>query len=254
MDKPFLRSVQVVIFATMLAVSPALLHAQDEPARTLFTNCNVFDGVSDELAEGRNVLVEDDLISAIGGEDLADESAELIDCDGRTLMPGLIESHVHLNMQHMVGGYDTFEHRDWQEVGAMAAFTAQSILMDGFTTVRDVGALQAGIRRAVDSGFAIGPRIYNAGAVISQTSGHGDWRLKGQNTLESRYTNKVAQLGLAFVVDGHDATLSAARQNLANGAVVEQDDDERRRFLIEGRLAYDTGHRRGSDSRRPCFK
>jgi len=218
MDQPFLRMVQATAFATVLAISPALLHAQDEPARTLFTNCNVFDGVSDELAEGRNVLVEDDLISAIGGEDLADESAELIDCDGRTLMPGLIESHVHLNMQHMVGGYDTFEHRDWQEVGAMAAFTAQSILMDGFTTVRDVGALHAGIRRAVDSGFAIGPRIYNAGAVISQTSGHGDWRLKGQNTLDSRYTNKVAQLGLAFVVDGHDATLSAARQNLANGA------------------------------------
>ncbi len=133
-------------------------------------------------------------------------------------MPGLIESHVHLNMQHMVGGYDTFEHRDWQEVGAMAAFTAQSILMDGFTTVRDVGALQAGIRRAVDRGDAVGPRIYNAGAVISQTSGHGDWRLKGQNTLGSRYTNKVAQLGLAFIVDGYDATLSAARQNLANGA------------------------------------
>ena len=90
--------------------------------------------------------------------------------------------------------------------------------MDGFTTVRDVGALHAGIRRAIDSGYAVGPRIYNAGAVISQTSGHGDWRLKGQNTLESRYTHKVAQLGLAFIVDGHDATLSAARQNLANGA------------------------------------
>ena len=218
MDQPFLCAVQATIIAAALAVSPALVHAQDDPSRILFTNCNVFDGVSDELAEGRNVLVEENLISAIGGEDLADESAELIDCDGRTLMPGLIESHVHLNMQHMVGGYDTFEHRDWQEVGAMAAFTAQSLLMDGYTTVRDVGALQAGIRRAVDSGFAIGPRIYNAGAVISQTSGHGDWRLKGQNTLESRYTNKVAQLGLAFVVDGYDATLSAARQNLANGA------------------------------------
>ena len=56
----------------------------------------------------------------------------------------------------------------------MAAFTAQSILMDGYTTVRDVGALHAGIRRAIDSGYAVGPRIYNAGAVISQTSGHGD--------------------------------------------------------------------------------
>ena len=52
-------------------------------------------------------------------------------------MPGLIESHVHLNLQHMIGGYETMENRDWQEIGAMAAFAAQSLLMDGFTTVRE---------------------------------------------------------------------------------------------------------------------
>ena len=127
MDQPFLRAVQAAIVVVTFAVSPALVQAQDDPSRILFTNCNVFDGVTDKLAEGRNVLVEDNLISAIGGEVLSGEAAEVIDCDGRTLMPGLNESHVHLNMQHMVGGYDTFEHRDWQEIGAMAAFTAQSI-------------------------------------------------------------------------------------------------------------------------------
>ena len=185
--------------------------------RVLFTNVYVFDGMNDGL-KSLDVLVEDNLIKQVGEDIEASEGVTVIDGGGRTLMPGLIESHVHLNMQHMVGGYDTFESRDWQEVGAMAAFTAQSLLQDGFTTVRDVGALHAGLRRAVDRGDAIGPRIYNAGAVISQTSGHGDWRLKGQNTLESRYTHKVAQLGLAFIVDGYDATLSAARQNLANGA------------------------------------
>ena len=207
-------------FALVLLLFSAVTFAQDteQPNRILFTNVNVFDGVNDSLAMNTNVLVEGNLIASVGSSIALPEGAEVIDGGGRTLMPGLIESHVHLNMQHMVGGYDTFEHRDWQEVGAMAAFTAQSILMDGFTTVRDVGALQAGIRRAVDRGDAVGPRIYNAGAVISQTSGHGDWRLKGQNTLGSRYTNKVAQLGLAFIVDGYDATLSAARQNLANGA------------------------------------
>jgi len=203
---------------TAILLSATAVFAQDETFPILFTNVNIFDGVNEKLIENGNVLVQGNLIAEVSSEPLAAANAQIIDGGGRTLMPGLIESHVHLNMQHMVGGYDTFEHRDWQEVGAMAAFTAQSILMDGFTTVRDVGALQAGIRRAVDNGDAIGPRIYNAGAVISQTSGHGDWRLKGQNTLDSRYTNKVAQLGLAFIVDGHDATLSAARQNLANGA------------------------------------
>ena len=204
-----------------LVLAPLWAIAQDAPAQsTLFTNVMVFDGTSETLRDV-DVLVTGNKISQISEEPLAviaSTNMSVIDGGGRTLMPGLIESHVHLNMQHMVGGYDTFEHKDWQEVGAMAAFTAQSLLMDGFTTVRDVGALHAGIRRAVDRGDAIGPRIYNAGAVISQTSGHGDWRLKGQNTLESRNTHKVAQLGLAFVVDGHDATLSAARQNLANGA------------------------------------
>ncbi|WP_406644287.1 amidohydrolase family protein [Aliisedimentitalea scapharcae] len=208
----------VAALAAAITFSASFAFAQDTPAQTLFTNVNVFDGVNESLIENASVLVEGNLIKAVSTDAIDAPDATVIDGGGRTLMPGLIESHVHLNMQHMVGGYDTFEDRDWQEVGAMAAFTAQSILMDGFTTVRDVGALQVGIRRAIDGGFAIGPRIYHAGAVISQTSGHGDWRLKGQNTLESRNTGKVAQLGLAYVVDGHDASLSAARQNLANGA------------------------------------
>lgn len=133
-------------------------------------------------------------------------------------MPGLIESHVHLNYQHMVGGYDTIEQRDWQEIGAMGAFTAQSLLMDGWTTARDPGATLTGIRTAIDNGYAIGPRLYLANAVISQTSGHGDFRLKGQRRLGDRTTFKAGQLGMTHIVDGEDATLSAARQNLANGA------------------------------------
>ena len=207
-----------LLAATMTMTTALSAAAESPPPQVLFTNVNVFDGVNESLIKNASVLVEGNLIKTVSTSTTTAPGATMIDGGGRTLMPGLIESHVHLNMQHMVGGYDTFEHRDWQEVGAMAAFTAQSLLMDGFTTVRDVGALHAGIRRAIDSGYAIGPRIYNAGAVISQTSGHGDWRLKGQNTLESRYTHKVAQLGLAHIVDGYDATLSAARQNLANGA------------------------------------
>ena len=195
-------------------------YAQDTaPAQTLFVNVNIFNGTDNRLYEDHSVLVEGNRIKSISSGDIAvSDGATIVDGKGRTLMPGLIESHVHLNLQHMIGGYGTMEDRDWQEIGAMAAFTAHSLLMDGFTTVRDVGALQAGIRHAIDRGHAIGPRIYSAGAVISQTSGHGDWRLRGFNTLESRYTHKAAQLGLAYIVDGYDASLSAARQNLANGA------------------------------------
>ena len=67
-------------------------------------------------------------------------------------MPSLIESHVHLNYQHMIGGYDTIELRDWQEIGTMAAVTARPLLMDGWTTTRDPGASLTGIRTVIDRG------------------------------------------------------------------------------------------------------
>ena len=187
------------------------------PVQVLFENVRVWDGTSESLTGTTSVLVEGNLIESIGSTSGAGAQAVRIDGGGRTLMPGLIESHVHLNLQHMIGGYETIENRDWQEIGAMAGMVARSLLMDGFTTVRDMGTLQSGMRRAIDAGNAIGPRIYNAGGVIGQTSGHGDWRPIGYRTLEGRQSAKVAQLGMTYIVDGYDATLSAARQNLANG-------------------------------------
>ena len=100
----------------------------------------------------------------------------------------------------------------------MAAVTAQSLLTDGFTTIRDPGASLTGINPAIDRGELDGPRMYQATAVISQTAGHGDFRLKGQRRLADRSTFRGGELGMAHIVDGYDATLSAARQNLANGA------------------------------------
>ena len=164
-----------------------------------------------------NVLVEGKLIKHVGPSITPPAGAELIDGGGRTLMPGLIESHVHLNYQHMIGGYDTIELRDWQEIGAMAAVTARSLLMDGYTTIRDPGASLSGIRYAIDRGELDGPRLYQATAVISQTGGHGDFRLKGQRELSTRATFRAGKLGMTHIQDGFDATLSAARQNLANG-------------------------------------
>ena len=209
-----------LLIASSLIFSTTQTIAEDKlPPQTLFTNVNIFNGTDDRLYENHNVLVEGSTIKAISASEIkTNANATIIEGGGRTLMPGLIESHVHLNLQHMVGGYGTMEDRDWQEIGAMAAFVAHSLLLDGFTTVRDVGTLQSGIRRAIDRGDALGPRIYSAGGVIGQTAGHGDWRLKGFRTLGSRDTFKAAQLGMTYIVDGYDATLSAARQNLANGA------------------------------------
>jgi imidazolonepropionase-like amidohydrolase len=218
--RKFAAACLLVCVSVAAALTGPVYAAEEKPKpQVLFTNCNIFDGKSDKLAANKRVLVEGNLIKTISDASLkAAKHAKVIDCGGRTLMPGLIESHVHLNLQHMVGGYDTIEQRDWQEIGAMAAFTAQSLLMDGWTTARDPGAALTGIKTVIDRGELPGPRMYMAGAVIGQTSGHGDFRLKGQRTLESRETFKAGQLGMTYIVDGYDATLSATRQNLANGA------------------------------------
>ncbi len=208
------------LFALFILFPVHSAFAQDNksPKQILFTNVNIFDGESDKLAEGMDVLVEGKLIKKIGKGIEADDGASVINGDGRTLMPGLIESHVHVNLQHMIGGYDTIEHRDWQEIGAMGAVTARALLLDGWTTIRDPGASLTGINTVIDRGELEGPRLYQATAVISQTAGHGDFRLKGQRELADRYTFKGGKLGMTYIVDGYDATLSAARQNLANGA------------------------------------
>ena len=210
------------IGAALLIMTAIMAHAsadEDGAPQTLFINVNIFDGVDGKLAMNRRVLVEGNLIKAIGDATLTgNEKATIIDGGGRTLMPGLIESHVHVNLQHMIGGYDTIEHRDWQEIGAMGAVTARALLMDGWTTIRDPGASLTGINAVIDRGELDGPRMYQATAVIGQTAGHGDFRLKGQRRLQDRYTFKGGVLGMTHIVDGYDATLSAARQNLANGA------------------------------------
>ena len=192
--------------------------AQDEPMPILFTNVNVWDGRSEQLQQNANVLVTGNLITAVSPEPLTVANARVIDGGGRTLMPGLIESHVHLNYQHMIGGYDSIEQRDWQEIGAMGAATARALLLDGWTTIRDPGASLKGISDVIDRGEIIGPRLYQATAVIGQTGGHGDFRLKGQRRLGDRTTFRAGELGMTHIVDGRPDTLSAARQNLANGA------------------------------------
>lgn len=218
------RSTPLLAPFAMLVLLGFLALAQDNEENkpplpsTLFTNVNIFDGISDQLTNNQDVLIEGNLIKKIGSALSAPQGTTIIDGGGRTLMPGLIESHVHVNLQHMIGGYDTIEHRDWQEIGAMGAFTAQSLLKDGWTTIRDPGASLTGIKSVIDRGEIEGPRMYQANGVISQTAGHGDFRLKGQRRLDDRYTFKGGQLGMTYIVDGYDATLSAARQNLANGA------------------------------------
>jgi imidazolonepropionase-like amidohydrolase len=108
----------------------------------------------------------------------------------------------------------------WEEIGAGAVSAAQEYLWMGFTTVRDMGGMADGIKRAIDKGLIDGPRIYPAGAYITQTSGHGDLRLRSQPNAQTtgiQFSN-LERLNITRVADGIPNVLIAVRDNLANGA------------------------------------
>ena len=228
-------------------------HAADIPESvTLFKNVKIFDGTKEELKVGFDVLVVKNKIhkiakdiptsgsweidvktggakkmaSPVGGmfeytfETYAEEKKEkksvkvnVVDGGGRTLMPGLIDSHVHLNM-YLDGTVATLEAATWEEIGARAAAFGQEMLAMGFTTMRDMGGAHEGLKKVIDAGVLPGPRIYLAGGFISQTAGHGDF---GSPTQRKGETN-VERLGIARLADGRDEVLEAGRLNFAQGS------------------------------------
>jgi imidazolonepropionase-like amidohydrolase len=196
--------------------------AEEKPKpQVLFTNVNIFDGKSDTLAEGMSVLVEGNLIKKIAKGDIeADANATVIDGDGRTLMPGLIDGHSHLGAQS--GSLVATEAAPWDLIASNTVVAAQDWLMDGFTTVRDLGGLSGkGVKKVIDRGDLPGPRIYPSGAIISQTSGHGDLKLltmRNPQMYGGLMDSNLERLEISRTADGRDAVLTAVRRQLQMGA------------------------------------
>ena len=149
--RPVYRSVCSIILAAIFTFS-SVASAQEstEPKRILFTNVNVFDGVNDALEMNTSVLVEGNLIAAVGPSITLPRGSEVIDGGGRTLMPGIIEAHGHLMLS--VDATSWFNTHDVFYVGAAAAGEAENYLMRGWTTVRDIGGPAEGVRRAIEDG------------------------------------------------------------------------------------------------------
>jgi imidazolonepropionase-like amidohydrolase len=186
--------------------------AQD---RILFTNVNVWDGAGAALAEGTDVLVEGNLIEAVG-VGLSAPDATVIDGGGRTLMPGLTDAHVHLMMQDITGL--SIVARDMTYVGLVAARAAEEMLMRGFTTVRDLGGPVHGLKAAIDEGLVPGPRIYPSGAMITQTSGHFDFRLPFDIPAEADALTPFERRGFMFIADGVPMVRKRTREALMQGS------------------------------------
>src|SRR5262244_2092554 len=198
------------------AQPPAKIDAK-QPSATLFKNVKVFDGKSDKLTASTSVLVVGNKIEKIGGDIAAPEKATVIDGGGRTLMPGLIDAHWHAMLVRPTPA----EALTW-DIGyanLVAGAEARDTLLRGFTTVRDVGGPVFGLKRAIDDGVVAGPRIYPSGAVITVTSGHGDFRqpFEVPRTLGSART-RMEQLGASLLADSPDEVRLRVREQLMLGA------------------------------------
>ncbi|HEY3951273.1 metal-dependent hydrolase family protein [Phenylobacterium sp.] len=182
----------------------------------LFTNAAVFDGVGDALAPGRSVLVADGLIQEVSDKTLkAPDGAEVVDLGGRTLMPGLIDAHVHiwatdLDIVKLIT-------RRTEYLAAFAYRSLAAMLDRGFTTVRDAGGTDVGYVQALQDGLAKGPRLLHAGRVLTQTGGHGDFRRPGEFSCACELREGGATR-FAHVVDSPDEVRKAVREELRHGA------------------------------------
>ena len=186
---------------------------------TLFRDVRVFDGTSPTLSPASDVLVIGNLIERISVEPIEVEAGQVavIDGGGRVLMPGLIDAHWHAFMA--ATPQPVLMTSDPSYLTLLAAQQAEATLMRGFTTVRDLGGPVFGLKRAIDEGVIVGPRIYPSGAMISQTSGHGDFRfgfeLPRQPGGPLSYTERE---GMAAIADSPDEVRLRAREQLRKGA------------------------------------
>lgn len=214
------RSLLAGVVASLAApalglASPAF--AQAAPRQTLLSNVRIFDGTGSALVEGQNVLVEGEFIKALVPAMDTVQDADVIDCGGRTLMPGMIDAHWHA----LLAGIPQLVAvtADVPYVHLVAAQEAERTVLRGFTTVRDVGGPAFALKRAIDEGLVAGPRIYPSGAMISQTSGHGDFRMRTDLPRTPQTDLSAAEAaGIAMIADGEAEVLRRVREQLLLGA------------------------------------
>lgn len=180
----------------------------------IFDNAVVLDGAAEAPLPGMSVLVEGQTIREVATTPIAMPGATRIDLAGRTLMPGLIDAHVHVVASLANLGANAM--LPDALVALRAARLMGEMLARGFTTVRDVGGATLGLRLAWEEGLIQGPRLVISGKALSQTGGHGDFT----GRFDPRDVAPVGRrLGaMCRVVDGVDALRRAAREEIRAGA------------------------------------
>lgn len=182
----------------------------------LFKNARVFDGESADCPEGMQVLVDSGVIREVSAQPIKSDGAQVVDVGGRTLMPGLIDAHVHAYASDVAVQKVDLAGDPYRTAHAirMLGFALDC----GFTTVRDIGGGDYSLWRAIEDGLIRAPRFFYAGKIISMTGGHGDFR----QMTESRHTHGYCSCGafntVSVIADGVDECIKAVREELRRGA------------------------------------
>lgn len=186
---------------------------------TLINNVEIFNGKDQTTIKG-NVLIEGNVITKVStGPIPTNRSAnvQIIDGKGKFLMPGLIDAHYHAMFSNL--SQIALLTSNLGFVNLVAGKNAEALLMRGFTSIRDLGGPVFGLKQAIDAGVIQGPRIWPSGAFISQTGGHGDFRLP--NDVPSDASNGLTyaeRINAAAIADSPDAVRLKAREQLMLGA------------------------------------
>jgi imidazolonepropionase-like amidohydrolase len=182
----------------------------------VFTNARIFDGRDEECAENQCILVEGGAIREISDNAIKARDARKIDVGGRTLMPGLIDAHVHayasdINVQKIDNAGEPYR-------TAHAIRMLGHALDCGFTTVRDIGGGDYSLSRAIEERLIRAPRFLYAGKMLSMTGGHGDFRPMTESRHNHGYCSCGGYNSLSVIADGVDECLKAVREELRRGA------------------------------------
>jgi imidazolonepropionase-like amidohydrolase len=215
-----MKRIVLAAVALLPVVLPAAAQQSEPETATLFQNVRVFDGTSGRLSGPSQVLVRGNKIERISSTAIAvDRGADVvvIEGGGRTLMPGLIDMHWHTMLVRPTPIAAIVSDIGYSNL--VAAAEATDTLLRGFTTVRDLGGPAFGLKRAIDEGIVAGPRIFPSGAVITVTSGHGDFRqLFELPRVLGGPPSRMEALGASMVADSPDEVRVRVREQLMLGA------------------------------------
>jgi imidazolonepropionase-like amidohydrolase len=178
-----------------------------------FKNFEMLDPEVGELQGGHELIVEGDKIREVSDKPIKLANADVVDCGGRTLMPGLIDSHVHVVLSEVM--IRNLENVPLTLMTARAAELMRGMLDRGFTSVRDTGGADWGLKEATDKWLLAGPRLFIAGRAIGPTGGHSDSRRRTDFGMRCHCCNAMTfSMGVA---DGASEVRRAVREEMRQG-------------------------------------